>query len=272
MHPAYLDLPDQRLAYYDAHTSGPAVVFVHGNSSAGRTFKHQFEGPLAESFRVVVLDLPGHGYSTPATDPRTGYTLPGFADTLVAFVEAIAVQDAVFVGWSLGGHIVLEAVAQLPKARGFAIYGCPPVGIPAALGEAYLPHPAVGYGFAEDVPDGAIAAYVRGMLRSDDALCPPSFIDDFKQADPRVRSCLAVSVAAGTYSDERAIVAALEKPLAVLHGAKEQLINRAYLETCPMPSLWQHRIHRVANAGHAVHWEAPNVFNALIADFVRDVV
>jgi len=272
MHPTYLEISNQRIAYYDSGTVGPAVVFVHGNSCAARTFAQQFESPLTEVYRVIALDLPGHGHSSPAHDPATGYTLPGFADVLVAFAEALSVQDAVFVGWSLGGHIVLEAVGQLTKARGFAIYGCPPVGIPAAFAEAYFPHPAVGYGFAEDVPDEAIAAYVRGMLRPQASQVSASFIEDFKRTDSKVRSGLAASVAAEAYADEREIVATLQKPLAVLHGAEEQLINRAYLEACLMPTLWQNKVHLIPNAGHAAHWENPDGFNAALLDFVEPIL
>lgn len=272
MHPSYLDLSKQRIAYYDSQTQGPAVVFVHGNSCAGRTFVHQFESSLADRYRMVVLDLPGHGQSAPARDPATEYALPGFADTLIAFARALSIEDAVFVGWSLGGHIVLEAVVQLPRARGFVIYGCPPVGFPAAIDEAYLPHPAIGYGFAESVSDGAISAYGRGMLRPNASLLPSSFVEDFKQTDPRVRSGLAASVAAGTYADERTIVAALQKPLAVLHGAEEQLINLTYLQACPMPTLWRNKVHVIPKAGHAIHWENPDLFNATLTAFVEQIL
>jgi len=49
--------------------------------------------------------------------------------------------------WSLGGHILLEAAKDLPRARGFAIYGTPPVGFPPEMADAFLPNPAMARDF-----------------------------------------------------------------------------------------------------------------------------
>jgi len=52
----------------------------------------------------------------------------------------------VIVGWSLGGHIALEAASALPDAAGFVIFGTPPVSGPADMPEAFLPNPALETG------------------------------------------------------------------------------------------------------------------------------
>jgi len=44
-----------------------------------RCFTRQWGSPLAERYRLLALDLPGHGSSEPARDPCTGYTLPAYA-------------------------------------------------------------------------------------------------------------------------------------------------------------------------------------------------
>src|SRR5690242_3554348 len=87
---------------------GPTIVLVHGNSCSSRCFERQLESALARRCRMIAIDLPGHGDSPPAADPDTGYTLPGYADALLKVARELDATGAVFVGWSLGGHIVLE--------------------------------------------------------------------------------------------------------------------------------------------------------------------
>ena len=96
-------------------------MLIHGNSSSSRAFQRQLDGPLGERRRLIAFDLMGFGDSDRANDLK-GYLLPGQAKTVVAVAEALGAADAVFVGWSLGGHILLEAAPDLGKARGFAIY------------------------------------------------------------------------------------------------------------------------------------------------------
>ncbi len=55
--------------------------------------------------------------------------------------EVHAAEEAVLVGWSLGGHVVLEAAEQLPGVTGLVLFGAPPVSGPAGLRPADLPNP-----------------------------------------------------------------------------------------------------------------------------------
>jgi hypothetical protein len=53
-------------------------VLIHGNSSSSRAFSRQLDGPMGKRFRLVAVDLPGHGASDDAKDPGA-YSLPGHA-------------------------------------------------------------------------------------------------------------------------------------------------------------------------------------------------
>ena len=113
--------PNGALAVHQSAGDGPPIVLVHGNSSSSRAFSRQLEGSLGRRRRVVAIDLLGHGRSEDATD-AAAYLLPGHALALIAIAGNFGLDQAVFVGWSLGGHILLEAAKDLPRARGFAIY------------------------------------------------------------------------------------------------------------------------------------------------------
>lgn len=86
--------------------SGPELVLLHGwgmNSTVWAGFSES----LAERFRLWLIDLPGHGDS-PYNGERT---LAEWASACLA----VAPERAVWLGWSLGAEVVLQAALQQPE-------------------------------------------------------------------------------------------------------------------------------------------------------------
>ncbi|HYF66226.1 MAG TPA: alpha/beta hydrolase [Herpetosiphonaceae bacterium] len=270
MHTHTLTINGQAIAYRESSGTGPAALLVHGNSSASSAFLPQLESPLGERYRLVAIDLPGHGQSDPAADPAATYTLPGYAAVLRQAAEQLRLTDAVLVGWSLGGHIALEASPDFPDAAGLCIFGTPPLAMPPAMEAAFLPHPAMGASFAADLTEADALAYATAFFRPGAADVPAAVVETIRGTDGRARATLGASIATLTAKDEVALVAALKVPLAVIHGEEEQLINGAYFATLPMPTLWRGAVQQIAGAGHAPHWEQPEEFNRLLAAFIDD--
>lgn len=260
----------QELAYRESAGAGRPVVFVHGNSSSSRTWRGLVDGPFGERFRCLAFDLPGHGRSKPAAD-ASGYSLPGYAAALAGFVAATGAANAVVVGWSLGGHIVLEAVPLLPEAGGFVIFGTPPVRTPADLAVAFLPNPAVNIGFTPEVDEEAARTYAASFLAPASTLSVAEFVADILATDGAARAGLMASLGEGRFIDEVAVVAGLTRPLAVLHGDGEQLVSLDYLRSLDMPTLWRGDVRVLAGSGHAPHEETPEEFAAVLAEFIDDV-
>jgi pimeloyl-ACP methyl ester carboxylesterase len=264
-----LSINGHTIAYRESAGSGPAALLVHGNSSDSRTFLPQLEGALGARYRLVALDLPGHGQSDDATDPAATYTLPGYAAILRRVAEHLQLTDAVLVGWSLGGHIVLEASPAFPHAAGLCIFGTPPLAMPPAMEAAFLPHPAMGASFTADLTDAAATAYASAFFRPG-VTAPASVVEAIRRTDGRARATLGASIATLTAQDEVGLVAALPMPLAVIHGQEEQLVNGAYFATVPMPTLWRGAVQVIPDAGHAPHWEQPTAFDRLLGAFLDD--
>ncbi len=272
-----IEAPNGAIAVHESAGQGPPVVLIHGNSSSWRAFSRQLEGPLGRRVRLVAVDLPGHGESDDAKDP-SAYSLPGHAHAVRAVVEALDLHEARFVGWSLGGHVALEMAPDLPRARGFVIFGTPPVPsrsrppIPSRepMREPFLANPAMKFTFQESIDSSEASAYVAAFFKPGFTDIPAFYFQDASRTDGRARSGLGSSVEGGLYRDEVAIVRDLKIPLAVLHGGDEQLVNGQYFGWVAMPSLWRGAVQMIPYAGHAPHWETPKAFDALIEAFVAD--
>ena len=106
------ELPDgARLAYDDAGKGRP-VVLIHGVCMSRRFFERNTE-PLAERFRVVSVDLRGHGES-PASEG--GHTVAQYAQDVKHLLDTLGLEDAVLVGWSMGSFVIWDLVRQFGAA------------------------------------------------------------------------------------------------------------------------------------------------------------
>lgn len=96
---------------YETHGDGaPALVLVHG-WSCDRTYWREQVSHFADRHQVVTIDLAGHGES--GVD-RAAWTMPSFGADVVAVLEQLGSPEAVLVGHSMGGDVIVEAALQLP--------------------------------------------------------------------------------------------------------------------------------------------------------------
>jgi pimeloyl-ACP methyl ester carboxylesterase len=246
------------------------VVLIHGNSLSSMCFQQQFDGEIGKSFQLFAPDLPGHGYSQRATHPEEQYALRSFASAVVDFADQLGINDAVFIGWSLGGHIILEAADELPHARGFIIYGTPPLGNAETTEVPFKSHPASSLLFKPDFTEQEQKLYLEALFRPAVPEVPDTFRQAFLEADGRFREVLGNQAAQVLYKDEVSIVKNLTTPLAVFHGSEDQLINLDYLRALDYLSLWRDEIINIPNAGHSPQWEQPDHFNRLVREFIAD--
>lgn len=115
--------------------AAPAIVFIHGTRLTRAFWSAQVEA-LKTEFRVITLDLPGHG-----TRVGEAFTLEDAADGVAAAIRqgghssrSGRVAPAVIVGLSLGGYVAMVLAAREPElVRGLVLAGATaePVGIRA---------------------------------------------------------------------------------------------------------------------------------------------
>lgn len=96
-----------RVAWTEQGT-GEDLVLIHGIGDSQRTWRH-VAPLLATRYRVLTLDLPGHGLSG---RPDAPYTLTWFAGVVSDWMTAIGVPHAHMVGHSYGGGVAQWLVLQ----------------------------------------------------------------------------------------------------------------------------------------------------------------
>ena len=258
-----------RIAWADSGGEGPVVLLIHGNSSCKEIFGRQLVSELGLGYRMIAFDLPGHGASSDAPDPSLTYSIHGYADAAMALLEALKIDKAVVVGWSLGGHAALEMLGRWPGTIAAWITGTPPAG-GADMGEAFLPSEHMAFTFKETFTDEEAKAFAQEAIGHNTELLP-WMVTAAKRADGRFRPMMLQSVAEGRDMDGRAVAGSAKQPLAVVSGEKEPFASNAFLKSVTYGNLWDGKVHILEGLGHMPFWEDAGVVNPLLGRFLDEV-
>lgn len=258
------------LAVAESDGIGPALLLLHGNSSCKEVFTPQFECPLAGELRLIAIDLPGHGASANAPDPKAAYALSGYSCAMAEALTKLGVMRAAVFGWSLGGHIAIDMISKFPGIAGVMVSGTPPVppGV-EGLTLGFAPSPDFALASKPDWTDADAEAFARAAI-GPNARFDPFMLEAAKRCDPATRRVFFAGVLAGEVDDQRRIAETSAVPLAIVNGAQDPFLNHGYFEALHYANLWDGRVHRLAGVGHAPFWEAPEQFNPLLERFVAE--
>jgi len=101
--------------YYEIHGHGPrTLVFMHGILMDSHMNRRLATDLAAHGFRVVLLDLPGHGLSE---KPKRAsfHRMDTYAEHVVRLMDHLGLARAAVGGVSLGGNVSLLVAAQAPE-------------------------------------------------------------------------------------------------------------------------------------------------------------
>ena len=230
----------------------PAIVFVHGTRLTRAAWAPQMEA-LSDTYRVVALDLPGHGVLADRV-----FTTEGAADEVGRVVAEAAGGRAVIVGLSLGGYVAMELAARAPdRVKGLVLSGATqePVGMPIT---AYLALAWVLERFDGPGLDALNAWFFRARF-------PPGI------AEPIVT---AGFFSAGGAAALRDIIgrrfaprlAAYAGPVLILNGEFDPLF-RLGAGRFARAARDAHRV-RLGGASHLANLDRPEAFNAAVRRFM----
>ncbi|MEI9994605.1 MAG: alpha/beta hydrolase [Rhizomicrobium sp.] len=239
------------IAAWDRDGDALPFVLIHGNSCSKEAFRPLFESTALARHRLVALDLPGCGESADARAPQETYNLPGLAEAVVAVVNALGLTRYALVGWSLGGHVAIEALLHGAEPAGLVLTGTPPCGPdPAEIAATFLPVAGSEVMSMEHPSAAQIAAFLEIVYAP--SLPNAAQAAAAARADGRLRRHFFEYVFANPHLEpQRVTVARWPRPIALVQGRQEVFFDPAKLDALRWGNLWRGGTQWIENAGHA---------------------
>ena len=196
-----IEVGNEKITFHESEGKGQVVILIHSNSHSSKSFHNQLEGPIGKNYLLIAIDLPGHGESSPSNDPRSTYSLPGYARVIHNILDQLKLSNPVLVGHSLGGHIALELSKMVSNIKGLFIFGTPPLGKPPALQQAFIANPNSNLLSKRRLTEEQIKLATSTMIKEGGQV-PQYFIDDIQNTDTKARSLMTSSVTGSNFYDE----------------------------------------------------------------------
>ncbi|MGE7764795.1 alpha/beta fold hydrolase [Peribacillus sp. NPDC096540] len=107
-----------KLPYIDSGEGKKTLLFIHGFCGSHGYWRDIITG-LKDKYRVIAIDLPGHGASEPL---GASFTIEEMAENIAEFLEEQKIDQVYLFGHSLGGYITLSFAEQFAeKLVGFSL-------------------------------------------------------------------------------------------------------------------------------------------------------
>lgn len=253
------------LAYSDTG-SGLPIVFLHA-FPLNRTMWAEQETALSLQFRVITIDLRGHGESDA---PLWHYSLDQTADDVRALLDHLSITQALFVGLSMGGYILLAFYRKhADRVKGMVLADTRAQG---------------------DTPEGkagrfqmAQVAYKQGPSAIADIMIPkllsPATIQTRPEIVQRIRTMIEENQVSGIAGD---LMAMAERPDSVpflkqITCPTQIIVGELDQATPPADAklmadqIRNSRLAIISNAAHLANLEQPEEFTKIVAEFSREL-
>jgi 2-succinyl-6-hydroxy-2,4-cyclohexadiene-1-carboxylate synthase len=250
--------------------TGPAVLLLHGFTGSMRTWD-ALAAELSGTHTTIAVDLPGHGASGAPDDPRR-YALPRLADDLARLLDALEVQRAALLGYSMGGRAALHTALRHPERVSALVLesASPGIADEAERTQRVVADEVLAGLIERDGVEAFVARWeALPLWESQRAL--PAAVRESLRAHRLANDAagLANSLRGAGAGAEPSVAARLGEiavPALLVAGAldtKYVAIGEAMARAIP-----DARLEVVREAGHAVHLERPAELAALVQGFL----
>ena len=257
-----------------AKGNGVPIILIHGFTSNLYTWRFNVDD-LAKNFSVYALDLPGFGYSAKPDKGEFDYSIEGYADFIVSFMDAMGIRKAVLVGNSMGGGVALKTCLKYPD-RVDKIVLIDSMGYPSEGGHflvfQLMRYPVIGEVLMSLNYRPVVESSMKGGVYYDNSFVTDDIVDSFfnvyKTENADKTPLWVMRSFSEKFPFEEGDIGKIKAPTLILWGAEDTLISSKAAD------LFAHDIADskaivFPEAGHLPHEEKANIANEIISDFVK---
>ncbi|MEO1652219.1 MAG: alpha/beta fold hydrolase [Bacteroidota bacterium] len=279
--PKELEIGDSlTLSYVETGEGEETILFLHGLGSYLPVWKKNL-ADLAQNYRCIALDLPGHGLSS---KDEYDYSMAFFARSLEAFLQEKTLDKVHLIGHSMGGQIALTfALAHPEKVNQMVLLA--PAGLEVFsedqgnLMKTFVTSQSIKNTSAQKAESNLASNFYQKKLPSDAAFMLEDRLamKDNPDYDGYARA-ISLSVAGMIDGPVFSRLNEVKAPVLILFGKDDQLIPNRYfnpglsldkLGEQATEALPNSRFELIEEAGHMLAFEQAEKVNALIRDFLQ---
>jgi pimeloyl-ACP methyl ester carboxylesterase len=260
----YLQLKDGKIAYEESG-SGPLVVCVPGMGDLRGEYRYLAPQLVAAGYRVVSLDVRGHGETSPSWPD---YTVGAVGSDVLALIRSLDAGPAIVVGTSMAAGAAVWAAVEAPEwVSGLVLIG------PAVHGDlSALNKLLYGSLFMRPWGPSVWLSYFSSLFPSN----PPA---DYSEYSARLRANLRETgrmealqrmiFASKAASEER--LSKVSVPALVIMGGKDRDFKDPEAEARWVAQRVHARYEMVPDSGHYPHVEFPELAVPLVLGFLQEL-
>jgi pimeloyl-ACP methyl ester carboxylesterase len=266
----FLHIDQGQICYYETNEDAPKTLFfIHGNSGSSAIWKDQVNDPSLSSFRLVLVDLPGHGNSLRSRNPEEDYTPIGTAKMIAEVITTLANGSPfILIGLSYGTNLVAEMMNFNVSPLGIVLISLCCLGQDFGPDKVFKPSDTPNLLFYNETDPNTVEDFMASQLRVSEI--ESDLADDYFRSDLQFRPTLMKAATEGKISDE---ILALQKtniPLCIINGAADKMFNPTYILESSL-RFWKGNINVLEDAGHFVHLDKPAEVIKLISAYAQEV-
>ncbi|RVT75734.1 alpha/beta hydrolase [Flavobacterium sufflavum] len=245
------------------------IVFIHGSSNAMNYWDSALESKWLTDYKLIALDLPGHGESFVSDFPERDYSIKGMSKILSEFLEEEIKENYILVGHCFGTNLIGECAESMTGCKGVFLTNPTILGKEKTPSDILQPNPLITPYFMADSNDEDLKILLEDAIICANENSKQILFDNYRNTDQRVRTVIAEAVISSNYSDEIAAIEKLKIPVAIAFGKEDTVTFPNYLDSIPF-KLWRDEIIKIPDAGHYIQSDQPEKINQWLAMFAQD--
>jgi pimeloyl-ACP methyl ester carboxylesterase len=261
----FLHRPNGTIAFDDTGTTGPLVVQVPGMGDLRQEYRFLTPQLVAAGFRVVTMDIRGHGESSV---DWPDYSAAAVGSDIDALVRNLNAGPAFIIGTSMAAGSAVWAAAEAPDLIAGQVLIGP---VTRDLPSSFVDNLAIKVGIAGPWGVAAWSMFYKSLYPT----LPPADLSAYRGAlkanlrEPRRFAALQRMLAASK-ADCEARLDAAKAPTLVVMGTKDPDFKSPEAEATWLTQRLQGTLVMVQDAGHYPHAEMPMQVGPQIIAFLRE--